>query len=110
MQRGTEYRTEHNLESLTSERMALCPDSFIQDRRAELNKSACSMVRGHAAKKPQILIVDQCPLTQEAIMNLLQEQGWTCDIYQQGSDNLSDFKNRSMIEQSYSQKLLINNM
>ena len=110
MQRGTEYRTEHNLESLTSERMALCPDSFIQDRRVEQNKSACSMVRRHAAKKPQILIVDQCPFNQEAIMNLLQEQGWTCDIYQEGVDNLSEFKNRSMIEQSHSQKLLINNL
>ena len=110
MQRGTEYRTEHNLESLTSERMALCPDSFIQDRRVEQNKSACSMVRRHAAKKPQILIVDQCPFNQEAIMNLLQEQGWTCDIYQECADNLSEFKNRSMIEQSHSQKLLKNNL
>ena len=110
MQRGTEYRTEHNLESLTSERMALCPDSFIQDRRAELNKSACSMIRRDVGKKPQILIVDQCPFNQEAIMNLLQEQGWTCDIYQEGADNLSDFKNRSMMEQSHSHKLLINNL
>ena len=67
------------------------------------------MIRRDVGKKPQILIVDQCPFNQEAIMTLLQEQGWTCDIVKEGIDDLSDYKNRSMMEQSFTNKLLLNN-
>lgn len=42
-------------------------------------------------------------------MTLLHEQGWTCDIVKEGIDDLSDYKNRSMMEQSFTNKLLLNN-